>query len=109
MKKEFIERFLESGFNSEEAEKEAQKLSALDYTFEEIGKDYRTLCEIETFAGAETETSPGGHNPQWTVRTELGIAIIREERYKVRRAIAHKREEERKAEQKLREIRRGRR
>lgn len=88
-----------SGFEKEKAKVEGEKLSRNDWTFEEMQTDYRILSELEAKAGVETETAPGGYNPLWNIRTDLAIAIIREERYKVRREIAHEQKKEQEAEE----------
>lgn len=107
--KDLTELLEYAGFKPEQAKEEATKLSKLDWTFEEMLADYRALANLEAIAGAETETNAGGFNPNWTVRTELGIAIIREERYKVRRELDKRRDEEIRAERKMLEVRnRGR-
>ncbi len=93
-----------SGFDKEKAKLEGGKLALLDWRFEDLEEDYRILSELEAQTGTETELAPGGYNPAWSVRTSLAISIIREERYKVRREVAHQAEEDAKAEARRRQL-----
>ena len=106
--KEFRQKLEESDFSPEKAHRVAEELAGEDWSFEDMANDYRILSGIESLAGAETEISPGASNPDWNVRTDLAIQIIREERYKARRDLDFQKDEKRKAEAKARELsRRG--
>lgn len=88
--KEVEKRFKEAGIDYSPDDDE--------YGFFLIQRHYRIAAHAEEVAGTESEDAPGGVNPQWTVRMAAAIAIIREERYKVRREKAHEREAELRAQ-----------
>lgn len=79
------------------------------WSFETLLEDYRTLSELEEVAGIDTEEKAGGFNPRWNVRASTAIRIIREERQKIRREDAYKREQAAEDERRERESLRGRR
>jgi hypothetical protein len=84
-----------NGVDPKEAEAIAKDRVSAVWTFESMAEDYRAFSELEALAGTETGDRPGGHDPNWNVRTKTAIGIIREERYFVRREVAHRREQER--------------
>lgn len=98
VEKEFVRELTERGYGPEEAKAIVKQDAETSWTFENLAADYRSLSETEAIAGTETEEAPGGIDPTWDVRTRAAIDIIREERYKVRREVAHADKEKRDAE-----------
>lgn len=93
--KDIRNNLIERGVKFEDADAYAKEEAHKTWSFYDIAQDYRSLSELESFAGTETEDAPGGYDKEWNIRTRTGIDIIREERYKVRREFQYKAEQER--------------
>lgn len=92
LEKELTRLYKEAGITDPEKYAKLDAESGLQW--EHLARDYAALCELERKAGTETADSPGGIDPSWNIRIDTGIAIIREERYKVRREVRHRDKQE---------------
>lgn len=92
--KDVRKSLIDQGVKFEDADAYATEEAHKTWSFETIAEDYRSLSELESFAGTETADAPGGYDRDWNIRVRTGIDIIREERYKVRREFSYKAEQE---------------
>lgn len=94
VEKRIVENLIELGVDPGKAKDAARENASAVWTFEDIEADYQTLSELEQYAGVETPDAPGKHDPGWTVKTAIGIGIVREERYLVRREFKYRADKE---------------